>query len=219
MKPNVIINEEGWDTVNSYVPIKTEQKDGDISPFIKHVTSMLPDGHDATILISYMAAVLQYPGAKFQWAPLLQGFKGNGKTLIIRALEFSVGKRYSHLPNAEELLKSKFNWWLFGKMFIGVEEIRVADKWELINVLKPYITNDRVEIQGKGQDQITSDNRANFMFCSNYRDGLPVDRRYCILYTAQQTEQDVINMGWRNTSYFVDIYDWAIGGGYAIINK
>jgi len=220
MPPNKIITDEQWDTVNYYVPINTLQQDGDISPFLNHINEMLPNERDANILLSYMAAVVQYPGEKFQWAPLLQGYKGNGKTLAIRALEYAIGKRYTHLPNAQDLTQNKFNWWLFGKLFIGVEEIRVADKWELLNTLKPYITNDRMEIQGKGQDQITSDNRANFLFCSNYKDGLPVDRRYCPLFTAQQSEADIITHGWKNTPYFVDLYAWAKKqNGYAIINK
>lgn len=220
-KPRRIIQEEGWSWVNSYVPIETTQKDGDISPFLNHLRIMLPNEQDTGILLAYMASVAQYPGKKFSWAPLLQGFPGNGKTLIINALQHIVGKRYTHFPKADEL-NTKFNGWLFGKLFIGVEEIHVITKSDIIETLKRYVTNARIEIQGKGQDQVMGDNRANFLFCSNYKDALPklaLNRRYCVLYTAQQCLEDLVKLRWCNTTYFPNLFNWAEREGYAIINR
>lgn len=223
-----IIEEEGRRLVNTYTPVVTEAHPGDVSRFLQHLAAVLPDERDQTVLLSYMAAVVQYPGVKFQWAPLLQGVEGNGKTLFIRCLSHAVGHRYTHLPNAADLggNGTKFNAWIQGRMFIGIEEIYVSDKRELTEALKPLITNDRIEVQGKGADQITGDNRANFMLCSNHKDALIKtrnDRRYCVFYTAQQTDEDMLAAGWINASgeptrYFSDLYEWARGGGYAAVN-
>src|SRR3546814_2632418 len=51
----------------------------------------------------------------------------------------------------------------------------------------------RVEIQAKGQDQVTGDNRANFILTSNHKDAIVKtvnDRRYCVLFTAQQRSEE-----------------------------
>lgn len=226
--PGAIINEEGRRLLNTYVPIQTEAAPGDVSPFINHLRSLLPDENDQQILLSYMAAVVQYPGVKFQWCPVLQGTEGNGKTFFTRCLEHAVGKRYTHLPNAADLAGNgtKFNRWILGKLFIGIEELYTSDRRDLSEAMKPLITNDRIEIQGKGADQITGDNRANFLGGSNHKDMVlksANDRRYCIFYTAHQTAEDLVRVGWvtptgETTRYFPDLYKWARGGGYAAVN-
>lgn len=219
LPPATIIEEEGYSMVNTYTPIITACTPGDPTPFIGHVRKLIPDPNDYAILMAYMAALVQYPGVKFQWAPLLQGVQGNGKTMLITALTRAVGNRYSHLPNAEDI-SNKFNAWIIGKLFIGIEEIYVADRRELVNVLKPLITNKRVDIQGKGADQKTGDNRANFMLTTNHKDAMLItdeDRRYAIFFSAQQHKEDLLRDG-MGGSYFPDLYRWADTGGYAIIN-
>ena len=73
-----IIYIEGHPHINTYVPANVERVHGDITPFLSHVQRLIPDERDRTIFLSYCAAVVQYPGRKFYWAPLLQGVEGNG---------------------------------------------------------------------------------------------------------------------------------------------
>jgi len=218
-----IFEEEGLKYVNTYVPIVTKQVPGDISPFLNHLRLILPDPNDQEIVLSYMAACVQYPGVKFQWCPLLQGAEGNGKTLFTRCIAYSVGDRYTHLPNAKELGEggAKFTTWIQNKLFIGVEEIYVSDRREVTEALKVFITNDRIEIQGKGLDQVMGDNRANFLMCSNHKDALHVtvdSRRYAVFYTAQQNKADLEQSG-MSGNYFPNLYHWLKNkDGYAMIN-
>lgn len=218
--PGAIIKEEGGTLVNTYVPAIVNRQRGDASRFTDHVSRLVPDTRDRTILLSYMAACVQYPGVKFQWCPLVQGCEGNGKSLLITALAHAVGWRYVHFPNAADLA-NKFNAWILGKLLIGVEEVRVAERVELIETLKPLITNSRIEIQGKGTNQQTGDNRANFFLNSNWKDAVRKterDRRYCIFYTAQQTRGDLRRDGMTGR-YFPDLYDWLRAEGYAIVTE
>ena len=217
-----LIKEEGRVLLNTYAPIETPRQQGDVEPFLRHLGLILPEQGDRDILLAYMAACVQHTGVKFQWAPLLQGCEGNGKTLFINCIAHAVGNRYTHLPNASDLggNGSKFNSWIHGKLFIGVEEIYVSDRREVSDALKPLITNSRIEIQGKGQDQITGDNRANFIMCSNHKDAIlktRSDRRYCVFYTAQQDDRDLVRDG-MNNGYFPELYKWLRAEGYAIIN-
>jgi len=222
-KPNVesgtLVSEEGRALVNTYVPILTPRQSGDITPFKLHLCKLLPNEQDRDILMAYMAAVVQHKGVKFQWAPLLQGAEGNGKTLFTRCIAYAVGKKYTHMPRASEI-SEKFNVWLSGKIFIGVEDIYVPEhKMEVIEILKPMITADEYEIrdmQVSGRMQTIC---CNFIFNSNHKNAIRKtenDRRFAIFYTAQQSSNDVISDG-MDGSYFPNLYAWLRGGGYAIV--
>jgi hypothetical protein len=228
LPPGAIIYEEGNTLVNVYVPAKISCAPGDPAPFLHHLKLLFPDETDREIITSYMAAIVQYPGVKFQWAPLVQGCEGNGKTLLIKCVTAAIGGLYSHYPNASDLggNGAKFNSWLQNKLFIGIEEIYTSDKREVADAMKPLISNDRIEFQGKGVDQVTGDNRANFILCSNHKDAIrkhDTDRRYCILYTAQQEKSDLFRAGMTladgttPTNYFPALWAWLKTGGYSVV--
>lgn len=222
-KPGVpagkIIIEEGRLTVNTYVETKIDMKPGDISPFTDHLKKVLPNATDREILLSYMAACIQHKGTKFQWAPLLQGTEGNGKTLFTRCVAYAIGKKYTHYPKAADI-DNKFNGWLLNKLFIGVEDIFVPEhKREVIEALKPMITGDGLEIQFKGVDQITADICCNFILNSNHRDAIMKtknDRRFAVFYTAQQSADDLVCDGMTG-DYFPQLYEWLRNGGYSYV--
>ncbi len=221
MTAGAIFTEEGISFVNTYVPVEVERKVGDATPFLDHLAKLLPDQGDRDILLAYMAAIVQFKGVKFQWCPLIQGVEGNGKTLFTRCVKAAVGAKYTHLPPAKEIAE-KFNDWLFHKLFIGVEDIYLPEsKQEVIEVLKPMITNPQLAMRAMQQSQVMGDNVANFILNSNHRDGVRKtenDRRFCMLYTAQQNKSDIARDGMAG-SYFPDLYDWLNGGGYAIVTE
>jgi len=217
-----LFNYEGRVLVNCYSPVITPRQQGDPSPFLEHLRKVLPNQRDRDILLAYMAACIQHKGVKFQWAPLLQGAEGNGKTLFTRCVAYAVGKRYTHYPKAADI-DNKFNGWLLNKLFIGVEDIYVpSHRREVIETLKPMITGgDGLEIQLKGVDQITADVCANFMLNSNHKDAIrktKTDRRFCVFYTAQQSDEDLSHDGMTG-NYFPDLYEWLNNGGYAVVSE
>lgn len=223
-KPDIpagaIVTEEGLRMVNTYVPVEVPRKQGDPTPFLIHLAKLLPNEHDRDILLAYMAAVVQFPGVKIQWAPLIQGVQGNGKTLLTRVVARAVGRRYVHMPRADEI-GNKFNEWLVGKILCGVEEIYVpGHKVEVMEVLKPMITaGDGIGIEGKGKDQVTRDICCNFMFTSNHKDAVKLeegDRRFAIFYTAQQELVHLRRDG-MDCEYMPVLYEWLNRGGYAIV--
>lgn len=220
--PGAIIKVGGQSFVNTYFPVDVARKVGDAGPFLRHLAKVLPDERDRLILLYYMAACVQYKGVKFQWAPLLQGVEGNGKTLFTRCVAEAVGRRYVHWPKASKLCK-EFNGWMVGKLFYGVEDIYVPDqKREVIEELKPMITGgDGLEIEYKGIDQISADICGNFMFNSNHKDAIRKtqnDRRFCTLFSAQQQASDLLRDGMTG-DYFPKLYDWLRAEGYAIVTE
>lgn len=216
-----IIAEDNETMVNTYSPVVTARVKGDPTLFLNHMIRLCPDERDRKIYLSYMAALLQYPNAKFQWCPLMQGTEGNGKSLIARCMAFAIGSKYTHLPDAQDL-GNAFNGWLLDKLLIIVEEIFISHKRELIERIKPWITNERVEIQRKGVDQFTGDNISNWFLFTNFKDGIIVKedgRRYAIFYTPQQTRRDLVKWG-MDGEYFPIIYNWLkYQQGYEIVNE
>ena len=210
---------KGIRRVNSYSDQRGDQIEGDVTPFMTHVEKLLPNEWDREVLLTYLAACLQKIGHKFQWCVLLQGVEGNGKTVFYRCLEQAVGPVYCHQVDPGDLT-NKFNAWIARRLLIGIEEIAVKGKWEIADRLKPLITNERVPLQGKGEDQTTTDNCANFFMTSNHKDAVlktKHDRRYCVFYTHQQEACDIKNDGMSGT-YFKDLYKWLKSGGYAHVS-
>lgn len=227
-----LIAEEGRTLLNTYVPIDTPRVAGDPRRFVEFVEKILPDERDRRILLSYMASLVQNPGYKFQWWPVLQGTEGNGKSLLLRVLSFAVGQRYTHLVDVHKMAKqgTGFNAWVQGNLFLGIEEIYVAERRDFLEAFKAYVTNDRLPIEGKGTNQVTGDNRVNGLMLTNHRDGVPISvdgRRYAVFFTAQQSADDVERAG-MGGAYFPDLYDWLKGRkayaslgpnyGYAVVN-
>lgn len=217
-EPNRSPGEIIKDHVNIYVKPNVEIKQGDISRFVDFLGRLLPDEQDRKILISYMAAIVQYPGKKFQWAPVLQGAEGNGKTLAASCVAYAVGEQYSHMPKSEQL-GEKFNSFVEAKLFILVEEVHMNGRREVLNILKPMITNRRIEVRPMHGEKRMIDNTANWFFCTNHKDAVlkeKNDRRYAVFFTAQQSYDDIIHDG-MGGQYFPDLYSWLDNGGYASV--
>lgn len=220
--PGEIIHEPGITRVNTWWPVEIGRKVGDPGPFLRHLRKLLPNERDADLLLSYMAACVQHKGVKFQWTVVVQGVAGNGKTLFTRCVAQAVGRRYVHWPKASKIAE-KFNGWMPGKVFYGVEDIYVpGSRVEILEEMKPMITGgDGLEIEGKGADQVSMDICGNFLLNTNHKDGLRKtsdDRRYANLFTAQQTVADLQRDGMTG-NYFPDLYNWLRADGYAIVNE
>lgn len=213
LPPGEIVMLEGLPYLNIYVPVVTERRPGDVAPFLDLVHKMLPNGDDADILLHWMASAVQNPGKKFFWWPVIQGTKGNGKTALLEIMFNAIGERYSHHVNADSVLKTgnQFNDWIVGKLFLGFEEIHSSDgSRRFVEMMKSTVTNARIATEAKNVGQTTSDNRANGMMLSNWRDACPIDddeRRWGIFFTAQQKAEDLIRDG-MNGEYFPRFYEW-----------
>lgn len=222
MAPGSILDRDGIKSVNTYWPVEVARKMGDAQRIFDHMVKVLPDEHERMVLLYFMAACVQHQGTKFQWAPLVQGVEGNGKTLFSRYVANAIGKKYVHWPKASQI-SNNFNGWLVGKTFYAVEDIYVpGEKAEIIEILKPMITGgDGLEIEKKGVDQVSADICGNFLFNSNYKDAVRKgmnDRRFCVMFTAQQSREDLIRDGMAG-EYFPNLYNWLREEGYAIMSE
>ncbi|RZJ15472.1 MAG: hypothetical protein EOO54_18565, partial [Haliea sp.] len=213
-----VIESHGVRSVNTYRPMGITPVEGDASPWLALLAVQYPDPKDRAILIAWMAACLRYPGRKFQWAVVLQGAEGSAKTLHARILRKALGEKYVHDLDPTKI-GGQFNGFMFGRLLIVVEEINIpGNRHDLLDVMKPLITNERLGIEKKGVDAESQEVCANLFLASNHPGGLPAtadSRRYAHLCMAQQTAEELLAAG-LTEDYFRQLYDWLNGGGYAI---
>jgi hypothetical protein len=213
-----IVTTEGRSRANMFWPAQVYVAAGDLTPWFRHLELLLPSESDRRILVYFLANCVQRPGFKAQWMPLLVGVEGNGKSIISRALAYAVGEIYTHWADASKL-GEKFNAWMFGRLLVCIEDLKIGDNAEVWEKLKPMITGERLEIEGKGIDQRTDEVCANFIANSNHKNAIRAtlnDRRVCHLWTAQQSEPDLIATG-ITQEHMSAMYDWAKNGGFAAV--
>ncbi len=216
-----IVQDPGRTRANTYAPVDVPRKPGDVKPFLDHLAKLLPNDRDRMICLCMLAALVQHQGYKFQWAIVLQGVEGNGKTLLSRCVAAAIGARYVHWPKASKLA-GNFNGWMVGRTFFAVEDIHTSENVDVIEELKPMITGgDGLEIESKGVDQISAEICGNFMFNTNLATGIRKtrnDRRFCWLATAQQQFSDLARDG-MSGDYMHRLYTWLGRDGYAIVSE
>lgn len=212
-----VIVDSGKRLANTYAAAVPDVVEGDPSPYLNHLRKMLPNGDDLEILLSYMAAVVQNPGMKAQWWPVVQGAEGNFKSFLLVIMANAVGNHYAHMPNMDKMVKgnSNFNGWVDRKLFLGLDEVYAADRRGFFEGFKTTVTNRSIPIEAKGVEETTGDNRANGMIVTNHKSGVPIvgkSRRYAPFFCAQQTPEDMLRDG-MDAAYVSDLKDWLLGMG------
>jgi hypothetical protein len=209
-----VFEDSGRSYVNEYVNQDGLRVEGDASPFYNHIKIMLPNDQDAEILISWMAAFVQYSGKKFLWSPFIQGVEGNGKSLIARVLTYCIGDDHVEDVDPEDFCNSggKFNSYIKNHRLAVLEEIKTGSRNQAEAALKRFIGNSRIQTQAKGVDQLTIKTCINWLLMSNYKDAVKVTdhtRRFAILFCAQQETEDLaLNDMQRGGKYFSNLFDW-----------
>jgi hypothetical protein len=149
----------------------------------------------ATIL-AWLAHNVQKPGIKIRWAPLIKGIEGDGKSLLGSVLAACMGR-----PNVRnvspKVLGTDFTGWGEGAAVAVLEEIKLHghNRYDILNALKPFITNDSVPVHRKGMDEYDVVNTTNYIAFTNYADALPLndtDRRWWIVFTPFANREELI---------------------------
>lgn len=209
---------DGVASVNTYLPCPGMRKAGDVTPFLNHIEKLLPVEADRDILLNWMAYKVQHPGECMRWAPVLVGAPGNGKTTVADVMSYAIGHKYVSVVQSSDV-DNKFNGWAYEKCLAVINDFKVGDKRDVMEVLKPMITDKRIPVQKKGTDTVTSSNHLGFIITSNHRDAVVKtsdDRRYAVFFTAQNNESDILRDG-MDDKYFVQLNDWLESDGYAAV--
>lgn len=195
--PADVFTMHGVECVNTYRPSSTPEAVEYMSPegerardvVIEHLRLLSGGRADVmATLLDWLAHNVQKPGVKIRWAPLIKGVEGDGKTMLSTLLAAVMG-RVNVRNVSPKVLETAFTGWAEGSAVVVLEEIKITghNRYDVLNALKPFLTNDSIEVHPKGQDTHDAINTTNYVAFTNYSDALPLtdtDRRWWILFTV-----------------------------------
>lgn len=213
----------GVKCVNTYRPssvpraVERLSVDGQhaVDMVLRHV-HMLASGRREVIetLVAWLAHNVQKPGVKIRWAPLIKGVEGDGKTLLGSLLAASMG--HANVKQiSPKVLGTDFTDWAHGACVGVLEEIKLTghNRHDILNALKPFITNDSIAVHPKGLAEYNVVNTQNYLAFTNHSDALPLsdtDRRWYIVFTPFATTSALTDaiaaMGTDVAYYFNGLY-------------
>lgn len=154
----------------------------------RHIAMLVPMAGERDDLLDWMAFQVQHPGRKVLWAPVIKGVQGDGKSLLGSMLSAAMGGENVREIAAATIESSPFTGWATGQCVGVIEELKLQghNRHDVVNKLKPLITNERIEIHAKGRDPYTALNTTNYLVLTNHSDALPMDehdRRYAAFFS------------------------------------
>ena len=174
-----------------------------------HIHRLLSSEREADLLIKWMAHNVQRPGLKILWAPIIYGPPGCGKSTIERLMSAVMGQCNVKGINMDEIY-SAFTGWAEGACLRFIEEIRIVghSRHDVMNKLKPFITNERITIVKKGMDGLDVLNTQNYCAFTNFPDAIVLDkedRRYGVFSTRAKSREETVDMF--SQAYWSALYD------------
>lgn len=210
-----LFTHNGLDYINTYKEPKIKLveigKTDVVERVLKHLEHLLPDEKERSIVIDYLAHNVQFPGVKMNWSIVLQGVQGDGKSLLAEMMQHVMGFNNVRIMNVQTL-ESSFTGWATGQCMTFIEELKLDNfkKYEVLNNLKPYISNPIVEEHKKGVDPRSVINTTNYFALTNFKDAIPIDsndRRYCILFSQWQKKEALQKFMKSNPEYYSSLYE------------
>lgn len=175
-----------------------------------HIDHLLADEDERRLFLNWLAWIVQNPGKLLKWAMVLQGVEGDGKSFWGSLLRAVMGVSNVKVLNAS-VLESNFNGWAAGQCVLVIEEPRLQgqNKYDVINRIKPLITNAIIPVHAKGKEPYDVENTTNYFLPTNFRDALPLndnDRRYCVLFSRWQNREALREFNEENPDYYSNLY-------------
>lgn len=205
--------QDGNPFVNTYRPCglkaDKEREDEATHLFTVHLANLIAEPDYRRSLMDFLAYIVQHPGKKIRWAPLIQSTKGAGKTFIAVAMKAVLGRRNVSKVDPAIVMDSKHNDWAYGTQLAVMEEVRIVghNRHAVMDRLKPCITDDEFCIRRMYDPPQTVDNIQNYLMFTNYHDSLAIqddERRYFVLASPLQRPEQVKALG--GAKYFDSLF-------------
>lgn len=180
-----------------------------VDRFLAHMEHLFASERDRKLLLSWMAYVVQ-TNKRSNWCPVIQGVEGDGKTTIATVLAVCMGGAHNAVTINGDSLAEKYTPWAEGNLFCFIEEVRLhgADRYAVINKIKPYISNDTVPIRRMNTDLYDVINTVNYMMGTNSKDGIPLDEnasRYFPIFSRWQHKKRLDAFKAAHPEYYSDL--------------
>lgn len=172
-----------------------------------HLRVLTGDDETARMLETWIALNVRQPGRLIGVSLLVKGIPGDGKTIVFRQLmaELMGHENVGNIANAE--VRSEFSGWATGRALRVVEELKAPghNRHDVLNTVKPYITNPTVPVVRKGQDGFDALNTTNYACLTNYENALPIDdtdRRWWVIFSPFAHISEFVAQVGDTTAYF-----------------
>jgi len=214
----VFSDEHGLEWINTYtesglprMPTSLNRKDlRNVERAEAHYWHLFEHDREIEILISQLAYIVQ-TGRRVKWASLVQGGEKIGKTWFAHLAAAVLGRRNVYILGPDSL-QSTFNAWIDGHQFAFIEELRMhgSNRWEILDRMKPVITNDWIECHKKNITPYNIPNTVTCMAATNYADAIPLtknDTRYFVLMSRWQETEAIDEFIRENPDYYKNIWN------------
>lgn len=177
-----------------------EPKQGDWSLFREHIEQNIAAGNPkiSKYILAWLARIVQDPGGKRPGTSIvMRGKQGTGKGVFAEQFGKLLGNHFVPLSQAGQVT-GRFNLHLKSAVFVFVDEGFWGGDRKSEGVIKSMITEDRLAIEGKGQDIIQIKNNINMLIASNNEWIVPAgleERRFFVIDVADNKKQDSIFFG------------------------
>lgn len=186
-----VLNTEGQDCVNTWVPHDRSLPPGDIAVFLDHVDYLF--GDDAPRFLDWLAHIEQRPGELPHQCWLhISKEEGTGRNWLSAVIARLWPGNAAVNFDLAGMFKDGYNGTLSRKIVAVVDEIRDgggSERWKNADVLKAAITADTRKINPKFGRQSIEYNSCRWLILSNHVEALAVneaDRRFNVVYTEHK---------------------------------
>jgi len=208
----------GIDYANLYTEEGIPELPDDLSPveqeaidiFCGHFEHLIANEADRTTYLDFLTYVVQNPGKRINWAILLQGAEGDGKSYFISMMKAVMGPSNVNMV-AGKALEEKYNPWAEGSCICFIEDVRLHgnNRFDAINTLKPILTNPSVSIRRMNTNLYEVVNTVSYVLTANAKDAMPVgeeDSRIFPIFTRFQRAEAIDAFKRENPFYYDRLY-------------
>ena len=155
-----------------------------------------PDEKEREYVMEYFAWTIKNPGKRINYGLIIHGCPGSGKTILREMFRCILGDaNVGEVSNSD--LQSTFTKWAEGDIVKFVEEVSVVGHgYDVLNNIKPFITNPVISVRRMREDSLKVRNTASYIMVTNDPAALPIDdndRRYLVVASQfQDRKRDLL---------------------------
>lgn len=165
-----------------------------------------PNERERRYVMDFLAWIIQHPTRRINYALLIVGCEGSGKSIIKKFMTYLLGGTRNVGTVSNTVLQKSFTSWMHGHILKVIEEISIpGHRYDIVNLLKEPITNETMQTEGKHRDADEGVNTASYMMFTNEPGAVPVgeeSRRYLIVSSAFEVKSQVVAFMEENPRFF-----------------
>lgn len=186
--------------------------DAEVQTWLDHVAFVIPDDRERSIVLDWLAWIIQNPGEKPNWSLVIGStVEGMGKDMMIEPVRVALGAANVREIGPDDLV-SGYTDFLANTRLLLVEEMQMSERKAMMNRLKPLVAAPpytlRVNIKFEPQYEVP--NIVAAIFFTNMDNALSLskqDRRYFVTWNHGQP---------REALYYEALANWYADGGAAM---